>query len=324
VKLQGVLQRQTEHMAHLIDGLLDMSRIVHGKIRLERQILDLHSLLLDVTSDAQSRLPKDIVLEVDVRDHPLMVDGDAARLTQVFDNLLSNAIKYTPGPATITVVIERKDQCALVSVRDTGDGIDPVLLGNLFTAFQQGRQSLDRKQGGLGLGLAVVKWLVDMHGGQVEARSEGVGRGAEFRVSLPLVHGAEVRPSPAPASSPARKILIVEDNEDFAEMLLHTLESRGHSVMLAGDGDEGIAKAKALLPDVVLCDLGLPRGTSGYDVATALRADPATRGLFLVAVTGYGRDEDRIRSEAAGFNAHLSKPVSLDKLHSVLARARPA
>ncbi|MCG5052231.1 MAG: PAS domain S-box protein [Myxococcales bacterium] len=317
----GVLDRQTNHMARLLDGLLDISRIIHGKIVLETQIVDLSALVRQVIADAQPRLGPGQNLRSEVAEPALVVEGDPVRLTQIVDNLISNAIKYTPADGCISVTLTGEGSEAVLQVKDSGEGIDPQLLPNLFKPFQQGHQSLDRKQGGLGLGLALVKVLADMHGGQVHAQGGGAGRGASFVVRLPLtakrlpiaLHG---RPTPGP-----RKVLVIEDNLDAAEALRDALEAEGHTVVLAPDGRQGLEAARSQAPDAIFCDIGLPDGFTGYDVAKALRSDPLTRDLYIVALTGYGRDEDRGRCEAVGFNVHLTKPVSLDEIEATLARA---
>lgn len=321
VRLQKVLDRQTSHMARLLDGLLDISRIAHGKITLNREQVDFAQLVTGVVGDGKANVPRGIELSVQIQDGPVVVDGDVVRLTQIVDNLLSNALKYTRAPGRVRVELACEGESTLLRVSDSGDGIAPELLPNLFKPFQQGQQSLDRKQGGLGLGLAVVKLLVDLHGGSVEAKSAGLGQGAEFLVRLPLADNQVLpRKTPRPTPGNSLRILVIEDNEDFAEMLRQMLETRGHEVAVALDGNEGIAQAKAHVPDVVLCDLGLPDGVTGYDVAAALRSDVITRDTYLVAITGYGREDDRVRSTQVGFNSHLTKPISLEALQSILAR----
>lgn len=318
-RMQGILERQTAHMAQLLDGLLDISRVMRGKIVLEAEPVDLVAVVNEMVNDAQHRLePRGITLSHRVPEEGVWVEGDRMRLTQIVDNLISNAIKYTPAPGSIEVELTSQNGQATLAVRDTGVGIDPNLLAGLFVAFQQGAQSLDRSSGGLGLGLALVKLLAELHGGRVEAHSEGVGQGAQFVVRLPLTQHRPPSQEQQPARAASRRILIIEDNEDAAEMLCSVLELRGHEVMAATRGQEGIELARRHQPELILCDLGLPDGVTGYDVAETLRADPHTQHLRLIALSGYGRPEDKQRSKEAGFEIHLTKPVSLEDLEGIL------
>jgi CheY-like chemotaxis protein len=253
-------------------------------------------------------------------DGPLWVRGDPDRLAQVVGNLLHNAGKFTPCGGRIDVRLGRDGRQVGLSVRDTGAGIQPEMLSSLFDMFSQGAASPMRGQGGLGLGLAMVKGLTELHGGTVEADSAGPGCGAVFVIRLPLEATPStnrVRVGVAPPPPEPRRVLLIEDNTDSANSLRTLLEMAGHCVEAADNGSEGVARARAFHPDVVLCDLGLP-GLSGYDVARALRADPETSRARLVALTGYGRDEDRRRSHAAGFDDHLVKPIDPDVLERLL------
>lgn len=320
-RVQAILERQTRHMAKLLDGLLDVSRVVRGQIKVDKRTIDLRVVVRDVLSDFASRpVPDGLELRVELTDDPLWVEVDVVRLTQVVENLLSNAIKYTPPPGTITVRLQPEGGAAVLSVRDTGTGIEPEFLPHLFEPFRQGRQNLDRAQGGIGIGLALVKQLVELHSGTVQARSEGPGHGAELEVRLPLVSMPPADARPRSPRSGQRRILVIEDNEDAAEMLRTALELRGHDVSVALRGATGIEHAREHTPEVVICDIGLPEGITGFDVAQALRADPRTRDIRLVALSGYARAEDRERSREAGFHAHLAKPVSLDQIDRVLQR----
>lgn len=317
---QQVLERQGTHMARLLDGLLDISRIVLGRIDVVHEPLDLCALVQEAAGDARN-LAADagLTLEVACTSGPVWVLGDALRLTQAIDNLIGNARKFTPPPGTIHVSLEVEGGEAVLRVRDTGIGIEPSLLPRVFEAFRQGAQRIDRARGGLGLGLALVKLLVEQQGGAVSAASEGEGRGAEFTIRLPLAEAPALGASPAATPAPARRrVLVVEDSEDGAEMMQVLLGQMGHDVLTATRGADAIEAARTTPLDVVLCDLGLPDGVTGYDVARALRADAATRAIPLVALTGYGRPEDRERTTAAGFDEHLTKPVSIDDLERVL------
>ena len=329
LRAQRVLQRQSAHMSRLIDGLLEVSRISRGKIHIERRVLDLRGVLEVVLHDRAPHVAdRGLDLKTLLPEEPLWVEGDDVRLVQVFDNLMGNALKFTEAPGRIIVKLRAEDRWAVVSVRDTGVGIHPEMLSRVFEPFQQEAQGVARAAGGLGLGLALVKGLVELHGGQVLAHSEGAGTGAEMSVRLPLAKpptGAEEEP-PDGARAPARRILVVEDNADAAQILRDLLELKGHEVTVAADGQGALDAIRAVGADVVLCDIGLP-GMSGYDLARAIREDPLLRETPLVAMTGYGQASDRREAEEAGFDEHLTKPVRARRLDEVLTRlagrARP-
>jgi PAS domain S-box-containing protein len=314
-----VLARQSRHMARLIDGLLEVSRIARGKIEVKREPLDLRRLLEGVLDDHEARVrSRGLTLARELPDEPVWIRGDAVRLTQVFGNLLANALQFTEAPGRITVALHREAGEAVAVVRDTGAGIRPELLPGIFEPFQQEAQDIARTEGGLGLGLALAKALVELHDGAIEARSDGVGHGAELRVHLPpSAPPRAADDARADGAAPPRRVLVVEDNADAAEMLQLLLETRGHEVAVAGDAPEALERLRGGGADVILCDLGLP-GTSGFELARAIREDAALREVSLVALTGYGQPEDRRRTAAAGFDAHLVKPVSVADLERVL------
>lgn len=324
----AVLERQSVHMTRLLDGLLDVSRITRGKLTVERGPLDLGALLGEVVADrsADARAAGVVLDLVLPPGAPLWVYADPARMTQVFDNLVSNAIKFTPPGGRVTIAAGGDDGEARVAVRDDGIGFSPALGEVLFEAFQQGPQDIARKAGGLGLGLALARGLVELHDGTIDGHSDGEGRGAAFTVRLPrLRRGAPIEPEalPVPPGAPTPlRVLLIEDNDDSAAMLRGVLEAAGHAVALAATGAQGIAYALRQPPDAVLCDIGLPDGVSGYDVARRLRAEPATAHALLVALTGYGRPEDKAQSLAAGFDAHLTKPVDPESIAAILAVGR--
>ncbi|HEY3357922.1 MAG TPA: ATP-binding protein [Polyangia bacterium] len=326
-RAHAVIERQTRHLARIVDDLLDLTRVSRGKIELRRAPMDLHALVRRTAADFEGTLrARAIELELVAADEPIMVDGDATRLAQVVGNLLHNAAKFSDagGTVTITVAADAGAGAALVRVRDTGIGLDESTLDQLFEPFQQADRSLARTRGGLGLGLALVKRLVEMHGGAVSAASAGLGHGAEFTIRLPLVQTvAPPEPPVAAAAATARRVLIIEDNVDAAESLKEAITFGGrHQVDVAYDGPEGLRKAQELRPDVILCDIGLP-GMDGYQVARAVRADPRLRGAHLVALTGYALPEDEQRAAAAGFERHLAKPARLEQLEDVLAASGP-
>ncbi|ACY17737.1 chemotaxis protein CheB [Haliangium ochraceum] len=315
-----IVERQSAHMAKLLDGLLDISRIISGKIRLETEVVDFSAICREVAADAKPRASAlDIHFQTDLMVAPIWLECDRVRITQVVDNLLSNALKFTEAGGSVTISLWREGGEGVLVVRDTGIGMEPDLLPVVFDVFRQSEQSLDRSHGGLGLGLALVRSLTELHGGSVAAHSEGRGHGSEFVVRLPITErSAPVSVSEVDAGETHMHLLLIEDNLDSAEMLSELLRINGHRVDVAADGVEGIEIARAEKPDVVLCDLGLPEGVTGYDVARELRADERTRAIRLVALSGYGRPEDKTRCVEAGFDAHFTKPVSLELLERLL------
>jgi PAS domain S-box-containing protein len=320
-RLGEVLERQSNHMVRLIDGLLEVSRIARGKIHLERKDLDLREVLTGVLHDRHAQLrDSGVVVDLRLPERPLWVWGDEVRLVQIFDNLLNNAIKFTPPSGSIRIAARQSDDSVLVSITDTGIGIRADMLETIFEPFQQDTQEIARVAGGLGIGLALVRGLLELHQGSVVARSPGPGGGSEFEVRLPASTPTQAVSAQESASQSApRRVLIVEDNHDAAQMLRGLLELRGHTVVVAGSGPEAMALLRGQPTDVILCDIGLP-GLDGYELARLIRGDPQLRAVLLVALTGYGQPEDRRRAAEAGFDEHLVKPVSLDALEQVLER----
>ncbi len=316
----AVIDRQVTHLTRIVDDLLDMTRIARGKIRLQRVSLALNEQVLRAVEDHRPLFEEaGIELAHDVPGAPCWVDGDASRLAQVLGNLLANALKFTNQGGRVEVILREERGTAVLRVRDTGVGVPPEIVHRLFEPFSQAPQTLARTRGGLGLGLATVKGLVELHGGTVEVASDGPGRGAEFVVRLPAGAtpiepgvAAEVRPG-----SPHR-VLVIDDNQDAATSLRDVLELSGHSVRVAFDGPAGIAAARAFGPEVVICDIGLP-GMDGYQVARQLRSDPTVQGAWLVAMSGYAAPEDRERARVAGFDRHVAKPPSLETLETLFA-----
>jgi signal transduction histidine kinase/CheY-like chemotaxis protein len=317
-----LLDRQARHMTRLVDDLLDVTRLGRGKILLRRETLDLAQVVSATAEDHRLTLEAaGLKLQVEVPSEPLLVVGDPTRLAQVVGNLLTNAGKFTDPGGRITVRAERDEprQRALVSVDDTGIGIGPDLLPHVFEMFTQADNSATRSRGGLGLGLALVKGLVELQGGEVSAGSDGHGQGATFTCSFPLAEGAATpRPVLAPPAGGARRrVLVVDDNRDATDSLRLLLEVRGHEVAVAYTGKDAVEIAHRFQPELVLCDLALP-GMDGYAVARALKEDPATAGVRLIAVSGYASPVDQQRCLESGFERHLSKPVEPEDLLRLL------
>jgi CheY-like chemotaxis protein len=316
-------ERQVRHQAGLVDDLLEVQRIGRGEIELRSEDLELGELVRAAVERQRRALETaGLALSLELPPERLGLRGDRRRLGQAVDNLLRNAAKFTPPGGRVTVRLARTPggRRAAISVCDTGVGIGQELLPHVFEPFTQADHSLERTKGGLGVGLAVAKGLVELHGGEVEARSEGAGRGAQFTLLLPVEPVAPpARQEGAPRRERrARRVLVVEDNPDAAATMRDFLMLSGHEVALALNGSAGVETARRFHPEVVLCDLGLP-GMDGFAVAEELRRDPATRGARLIAITGYGRDEDRRRSKEAGFDLHLTKPVDPGHLVRILA-----
>lgn len=316
----GIIERQARHLTQLVNDLLDVSRIVRGNVPLKKERLELRPVIMRAVEMAGPLLEnKKHSLEVEVAEEGLPIWGDATRLAQVFANLLTNAAKFTPPSGHIRVKAHRERDELVVSVRDDGVGISPSLLPNVFESFTQGHITPDRAQGGLGLGLAIVRSFVERHGGSVRAHSEGEGTGAEFTVRLPVL---AVQPDPAPtqrtkAEALARaKVLVVDDNPDAAAMVGEIIANAGYEVRVSYDPTQALAEADRFEPDVALLDIGLP-AMDGYELGSALLA--RFPKLRLVAITGYGLEQDRNRSAEVGFAAHLVKPVRAEQVLDAVA-----
>jgi PAS domain S-box-containing protein len=316
-----IIQRHIAHVSRLVDDLMDVARIARGKVELDKKRVDI-AAVAQKAIEAASRL-------IEEREHRLIVElaeglyveGDETRLCQVISNLLTNAAKYTPKGGAIALHAHRDDGFVVITVRDNGVGIAPELLPMLFDRFVQGKQSLDRSEGGLGLGLSIVRSLTKLHGGTVEARSAGPGKGSEFELRFPP-SVAEAQPVAAPeaiARPDGKRVLVVDDNEDAANMLADVLTMLGHEVATAYDGPSALELAPAFKPDIAILDIGLPV-MDGYELAGCLRGIAGNASAKLVALTGYGSPSDRERTSAAGFDAHMVKPVSLAALTTTIDR----
>lgn len=324
-----VISRQVAHMTGLVNDLLDVSRVTQGLVSLERSALDLRAVTIAAVEQARPLLDqKGHRLTLDLAADLPTVIGDEKRLVQVVTNLLTNAGKYTPDGGTIQVSLRGDTEELLLLVRDNGIGMDPRLVERAFELFTQGERTPDRTQGGLGVGLALVRSLVEAHGGRVFARSQGVGAGSEFEVRLPAAIGTATTATPAAPGMPQRAarpldVLIVDDNRDAAAMLALFLEALGHRCVVEHDSRSALERALREGPDVCLLDIGLPE-MDGNELARRLRESPATAASLLVAVTGYGQESDRRNTAEAGFDHHLVKPVDASRLADLIANARGA
>jgi CheY-like chemotaxis protein len=308
-----------------MDDLLDIGRITNDRMELRREPLDLPTIVRDAIEMCQPLIQRSgHEISVMAPQPPIIVQADPARLGQVFGNLVNNACRYMAHKGHIWVTIERTGSEAVVTITDTGIGIPPEQLANIFEMFSQVDRT-NRPHGGLGIGLHLVKRLVEMHGGQVAAHSDGPGMGSRFTVRLPALPASitldqvAAKPAPAPPPEPrvARRVLVVDDNTDNAELLRILLEDQGHETFMAHDGVEGLAAAERLRPDVVLMDLGLPR-IDGFDACRRIREQPWGKRMLVIAITGWGQDADRRRSQEAGFDHHLVKPVDARAISTLL------
>ena len=320
-----VVDRQTEHLARLVEDLVEGSRVSARKLELRKQCVDLTEIARLALETSQPLIEAaGHELTVSLPRSAVPVDGDRARLVQALVNLLNNAAKYTPPGGRVWLVIEPRDGVASVAVRDSGIGIAAEMLDRVFEMYTRADRSLERDQGGLGIGLAVAKRIVEMHGGTIQARSDGAGKGAEFVMRIPIAEGRALASQPVGDDADVRarvvprRILVVDDNRDATEGLTLLLKTQGHVVRTAYDGVEAVEAAKAHRPEVVLLDVGLPL-MNGYEVARAIRALPWGQQAELIALTGYGQAEDRRLAAEAGFDRHLVKPVQVAQLKAILA-----
>jgi len=318
-----IIERQLQRVMNLVDDLLDIARITRGKVELQRTPVELATIVGGaVETTAALIAERQHSFQVDVRSSGLVVDADPMRLTQAVSNVLSNAAKYTPPGGQIRIAARLHDDQVELAITDTGAGIPKELLPTIFDLFVQGKTTIHRSEGGLGIGLAVVKNLVQLHGGTVEARSDGPGKGSVFVIRLPLSKQSPSRPPPPVTTVTAlaatrHRILVVDDNQDAAELLTEVLRLEGHEVEFVLDGEQALSKLSSFRPSVAILDIGLP-GLDGYQLAEALRARLAPYPVTLIALTGYGQPHDRELSKRAGFSTHLVKPIDLRSLITAL------
>jgi signal transduction histidine kinase len=317
----ALISRQVDHLSRTVDHLLDMSQINQGKITLDMKDVDVNAVLWGAVDVVQPLIDeRKHRLSVRPLGRPVTVHGDRSRLVQIVSNLLDNAAKYTDAGGEITLSAITQDGHVAICVSDTGVGITPDLLPHVFDLFTPSQRTVERGQAGLGIGLSVVRNLVSLHGGTVEARSKGFKHGSEFIVTLPIQDESAQAHAPLRRESgreTPRRIVVIDDNQDAAESLAMLLRLKGHDVQIAYDGPSGLALALGTAPECVLVDIGLP-GMDGYEVAKRLRSHDRSRRTVLVALTGYGQQEDRARSRQAGFDHHLVKPVAQNVLEDVL------
>jgi CheY-like chemotaxis protein/two-component sensor histidine kinase len=330
-----VLERQLHHLIRLVDDLLDVSRITRGTLQLRREPIELATVVDHAVETARPlALERRHEIHVTLPPEPIFLQADPVRLAQVLNNLMNNACKYTEPGGQVWLSASRHGNEVVIRVRDTGLGIPPDRLGNIFDMFNQVDRSIERAQGGLGIGLTLVRRLVELHGGSILATSDGPGRGSEFVVRLPLLQriseferqarpDVRLLPSTVATKRAARRTLVVDDNVDSADSLATLLRVTGHEAMTAHDGLEALAAAERFRPEVVFLDIGMPR-MNGYDAARHIRQQDWGRDVLLVALTGWGKDEDRRRSADAGFDAHLVKPADSNDLLRLLETLTPA
>ncbi len=321
----AIIRRQVEHMARLLDDLLDVSRVTEGKVVLRRQPTEVSEFIRRaVETSTESIRKRNQVLDLELPAQPLYVNGDAVRLAQVFANLLQNASKYTQDGGVITLGATPASDSVVISVLDNGAGISEEVIPHIFDLFAQDERTMGRSQGGLGIGLTIVRRMVELHQGSVEARSEGLGRGSEFVVTLPRIEpkkaAQEVPATVASLAPVSARVLLVEDSVDGAEILSALLRSSGHHVDVAVDGQSGLESFDRAPPHVVICDIGLP-DMDGYEVATRMRERRPSPAPTMIALTGYGSEKDHERSFAAGFEHHFVKPANPDALLRVIDSA---
>jgi CheY-like chemotaxis protein len=326
VKLRDTMARQVDHLVRLVDDLLEVSRFSRGLIELRKERIDLAQVVNEAIAASQDLIAAHgHVLSVSLAPEPLPLDADPTRLAQVVTNLLNNAVKFTSPGGRIEVSARPQDGEAVLSVRDNGAGIPADKLTSVFDLFTQLDSARDRSNGGLGIGLAMVRGLVDMHGGRVDAHSKGLGQGSEFTVRLPLAAaGAAEQSDGVEARAPAgarRRMLVVDDNRDIADVLVMLLETLDADVRVAYDGGSALGIVAAFRPDIVFLDIGMPV-MDGCETARRIRQRPEGRDILLVALTGWGQEQDRRRTREAGFDKHLVKPVSVEQVQALLAERR--
>jgi CheY-like chemotaxis protein/two-component sensor histidine kinase len=322
---RDMMERQLGQMVRLVDDLLDLSRVSRGTIELRKERIQLMKIIEQAIETSLPTIKEaGHELTIDAPPSAIYVDADLTRMGQVFANILNNAAKYTQPGGRIRVAVEQADGEAVISIKDDGVGIPADMLPNVFDMFTQVDRNLDRSQGGLGIGLSIVRRLVEMHEGTVEAKSAGVGTGSEFIVRLPValsIVSSQAAPDQSARATNQCRILVVDDNRDAAASLAMMLRLMGHETKTANDGMEALNVAAQFHPDIMLLDIGMPH-LNGHDTARRIRSEPWGQGIFLAALTGWGQDEDRRKSKEAGFDAHMVKPIELAALETMLSAVK--
>jgi PAS domain S-box-containing protein len=326
IQAREIIKRQSDHLSRLVDDLLDVTRITQNKMQLKKERLELNRLVEQAVQDYRPQFAENKVgLEVNLNASPVYLEADPARLTQAVGNLLANALEFTDtgGNTLVTVETDQTGREAVIRIKDSGMGIDPSLLPDLFEPFMQGDTSPGCRHSGLGMGLSIVKGIAILHGGSAAAFSEGLGRGTQFTITLPLapqeVPDSQAPEEPTPEEQPCSlRILVIDDMPSITNFMSILLKKLGHEVIIANNGPEGIAKAREFKPEVILCDIGMP-GMDGYDVAREIHSDDRLKNAYLIALSGYAQPEDLKNSMDAGFDRHLAKPVRMAVLKDTLA-----
>jgi PAS domain S-box-containing protein len=319
-KAKEIMKRQTNQLCKLVDDLLELTRITQNKIRLKKEYVNLNEIVKNAVEDIGSEYAKKgVKLDIKIQTKPVFLNADPVRITQMIGNILFNALKFTQANGVVWLTLKTEKKNAILIVKDNGIGLSSEILPHLFTPFTQAENTLARSSGGLGLGLSIVKGIVDLHEGTVSAFSDGLGKGSTFTIRLPITSGEKIieKPSLGNNDNKSLKLLIIEDNRDFAELLSAMLSTIGYNVNIAFDGVGGIKQAKQIKPDIIFCDIGLP-GINGYAVAESIRNDKELKDIKLIALTGYAGEGDVDRALKAGFNKHLAKPVDFESLKNVL------
>jgi CheY-like chemotaxis protein/two-component sensor histidine kinase len=304
-----------------VDDLLELTRITQNKIKLKRENINLNEIVYGSIEDIRPEFEKKgVTFRTRIQSSPVLLNADPVRINQIIGNILFNALKFTQEKGTVWVTLKTTKDDAVIRVKDNGIGISPEILPHLFSPFTQADHSLDRSTGGLGLGLSIVKGIVDLHGGKVSAFSEGLGKGSTFEIRLPLNNDEGTKKleiMPAEKKNRSLKILLIDDNQDFTDILSSALTLLGHEVITANDGMTGIAKSRDYSPEVIFCDIGLP-DMDGFEVAKRIRGEVSIQNVYMVALTGYANQSDTDKALESGFNKHLAKPVDINTIRKVL------
>jgi signal transduction histidine kinase len=321
IQTRDIIKRQSVQLSKLVDDLLDITRITQNKIRLKKERMDLYRLSALAAEDMRLQFEnKGVLLESDIPSGRFYIEADPTRISQIIGNLLHNALKFTESGGKVKISVRRDKEEAVIIIKDNGIGLNSEMIGHIFQPFTQADESLERSAGGLGLGLAIAKGICELHGGSINTKSEGLGKGSTFEIRLPANCRDNKQTEPGTETKKTKRflrMLLIEDNKDFAELLCSMFRQIGHEANVACDGPEGLQKAKMITPDIIFCDIGLPN-MNGYQVAEMIRGDERTKGVYLVALTGYATQQDIELALRSGFDNHIAKPVNIESLQKVL------